>query len=71
MIDLHTHSNFSDGSDSPAQLAANAEVPIAQLARFEAGSERLGAAVFLRISRVLGVRPAYLFDIEGRTSPQA
>jgi len=56
---------------SRAQLAANAEVPIAQLARFEAGSERLGAAVFLRISRVLGVRPAYLFDIEGRTSPQA
>ena len=24
MIDLHTHSNFSDGSDSPEQLAANA-----------------------------------------------
>ena len=24
MIDLHTHSNFSDGSDSPAQLAAHA-----------------------------------------------
>ena len=56
---------------SRAQLAANADLSIDQLARFEAGSERLGAAVFLRISRVLGVRPAYLFDIEGRTSPQA
>ena len=53
---------------SRAQLAAQAGVPIAQLARFEAGSERLGAAVFLRISRALGVRPAYLFDIEGRPS---
>jgi len=53
---------------SRAQLAANADIAIDQLARFEAGSERLGAAVFLRISRALGVRPAYLFDIEGRTS---
>lgn len=51
-----------------AELAVKVELSIEQLARFEAGSERLGAATFLRISRSLGVRPAYLFDIEGRSS---